>query len=485
MGVFDSPLTGSNQQNTQWSVANPGTISTLASTTRQQALAPSIPSLPATWTTPLDPATGQRIFNLQISPTLKSVGNAYTWDYPDANTSGFYQPGQGVDYAAGPTFKTVGDLFYSYNTPESIRAAAAAQQAAITQGIGAVNQYASPTNYFRAPSYSTSVNAPNSVPGIQQNFGAAVGKYNEYSQRVKDVIDQYANEANLYGDEQARNQTALKEYMDAKNRFSAQALNEQGGVEGVTDVGQLFGQARSNFNPYMSLGQSSAEELGRLSGAQGAEAQSAAVQSALASPEIQSQLGMGTAAVSRLASASGNLRSGRVMKELQEFGQNLASNAIAQKRQALLSQAGIGSSAAQDIAGLYSAQNQAEMARAGKLSDLDVATNQAAFSQKQAVEQQRLAAMGLEQQNVSSIGNLLAQQAAQTTSAEQAQYDRQIAEARYNYETNLGAQKLTASDELRARQDYLNRLLDLYSAQGKVSANEQQQLGQRVGQISY
>ena len=429
MAIFDAPLTSYAGGQHSYNV-NPAAATTVSGTTSA--------SRAPTWTggVPYDPQV---------------IGNAYM-AHADLYPSGVVPAGTnryGNWISGGPTTQSY--ALQSGYSSGGINAAANAQNAALAQMAAAINQYANPGQRLNLAGYNNSVNIPNY---FNQARGAVAGS----QATIQDLVNQYAKNPVIFGNEVAQ---------QGMNEQQLRALREQGApnVTGsnATTIADAFKAARGQFDPYTSLGQGSLAQLSALSGLQGQDVQNQATQALLNSAEVQNQLGMGTSAIGKLASAKGMLRSGNVVRELQDFGQSLALNSLAQKRDSLLAQANLGSNAAQQVAGLYSGEQQALMGR-------DDQIRQAQLAQDANLRSSQLQAAGLSAQQANEMANRYVQE-------QQAMTD----ESRYGFEANTAVNRANTQDAVRANQDYLNYILGIYNAQGQVNANQQLGLNSLIG----
>lgn len=103
-------------------------------------------------------------------------------------------------------------------------------------------------------------------------------------------------------------------------------------------------KASAALAPYRAAGASATGELQNLLGLNGVDAQKASTARVLSSPQVQQEIEQGSKAISASASASGLLGSGRLLTELQKFGQDRAVSEISRNQQMLtgLSQIGLG-----------------------------------------------------------------------------------------------------------------------------------------------
>jgi hypothetical protein len=128
--------------------------------------------------------------------------------------------------------------------------------------------------------------------------------------------------------------------------------------QGRQDITTGYGRAEAGFQPYMAGGQAAQAQLEALTGARGQEAFQQAYQE---SPYIQFLREQGMRANLAGAAATGGLGGGNVQRELQRFGQGLASQGLQQQIQNLQSLAGQGLQATQGAGG-YAAGGAQQLA---------------------------------------------------------------------------------------------------------------------------
>ncbi len=447
MSIFDTPLTSQSGNRPGYSV-NPAATQTLQGTV-SQARAPA--------------------FGPSAGPVTNVTANNGIWQ-------GSIMPTRIQDpyitVFGGPTTQQSA-LYGGYSTA-GINAAAAAQQSSLAQMAAAIGQYANPGTKLNLSQYTNDVNTP-------QYFNQARGAVAGSQSTIQDLIAQYAQNPAIFGADQASNQRMNDQFLAAQSAFGG--TNAIPGTAGMSAEGiaNAYQSARGQFDPYTTLGSGSATQLAALSGLSGNDVQNQAIQGVLNSAEVQNQLGMGTSAIGKLASAKGMLRSGNVVRELQDMGQSLALNSIAQKRDSLLAQANLGSNAAQQVAGLYGGEQQAQLGRAQGISGANTAQAQAQLQrdsdirnaqiqQDANVRSAQLQAAGLSAQQANEMASRYVQEQQAATDA-----------SRYAFETNAGVQRANTQDTVRANQDYLNYILGVYNAQGQVNANQQLGLNSLVG----
>lgn len=119
---------------------------------------------------------------------------------------------------------------------------------------------------------------------------------------------------------------------DASSQLQRGAQQAQNTIKQGQGASQSFlnnewGGTQGNFNPYLSLGSTSANNLQGLLG-KGFQAPTLA--QAEATPGYQFNLQAGTDAIAKQASATGNLMSGTTGTALEQYGQGLAQNTYQQ-----------------------------------------------------------------------------------------------------------------------------------------------------------
>ena len=213
---------------------------------------------------------------------------------------------------------------------------------------------------------------------------------------------------------------------DLRNEYAAALENArlQSNVA-RTDITDSSNRAEGMFNPYQEAGTNALQQQLALSGALGQDAFNAAYQE---SPQIAFLREQGMRANLAGAGATGGLGGGNVQKELQRFGQGLASQGLQQQignlntlsgqgLNATGSAAGIATNAGSNLAniatGLGGQQLQAGTNMGGNLADINMAQGQAQLGAYTA-QGSNLAnlATGLGSQQLqaqSNLGNQLAQ----------------------------------------------------------------------------
>ena len=328
------------------------------------------------------------------------------------------------------------------------------------QQLSSTTQYNAPGFSSVMPSYApmsqgpTSTSIPTGLTGSEMALRTGASGAIEMLDQLNaagraDLADQYAR-----GLEQAATQAQI-----ARGDITSgttEGLNALGAGFGQArqDIGGAYGRAESMFDPYMQAGNTALQQQLALSGALGQDAFNQAYQE---SPQMAFLREQGMRANLAGAAATGGLGGGNVQKELQRFGQGLASQGLQQQIAnlgALSSQglgatgsaAGIATGAGTNLANLATGEAQARMnALASQGSNLaNIATGLGS--------QQLQAQIGLCGQ---LAGNL-------------AQYGLPAAQTISNLGTNLAAGR-TRAGELLAQQygQTAGALGGIYSGQGR------------------
>ena len=328
------------------------------------------------------------------------------------------------------------------------------------QQLSSTTQYNAPEFTSVMPSYApmsqvpVSTSIPTGLTGSEMALRTGASGAIEMLDQLNaagraDLADQYAR-----GLEQAATQAQI-----ARGDITSgttEGLNALGAGFGQArqDIGGAYGRAESMFDPYMQAGNTALQQQLALSGALGQDAFNQAYQE---SPQMAFLREQGMRANLAGAAATGGLGGGNVQKELQRFGQGLASQGLQQQIAnlgALSSQglgatgsaAGIATGAGTNLANLATGEAQARMnALASQGSNLaNIATGLGS--------QQLQAQIGLGGQ---LAGNL-------------AQYGLPAAQTISNLGTNLAAGR-TRAGELLAQQygQTAGALGGIYSGQGR------------------
>lgn len=154
-----------------------------------------------------------------------------------------------------------------------------------------------------------------------------------------------------------------------KNAQDAANIQSAGAVKAYGDLSTQFGQGRdaltSNYTaalqPFLAAqqtGQQGTQALGNALGLNGPQGNAAATSAFWSNPAIQSQLDVGSQNVLRNQAATGQLNSGKTNVDLQNLGQQTASQGWNQYVQNLQPYLGYGLSAAQGGAGVQTGLGQ-------------------------------------------------------------------------------------------------------------------------------
>jgi len=167
-----------------------------------------------------------------------------------------------------------------------------------------------------------------------------------------------ANQAAQQGNMSGQN-TLFNALGGAQNQLGManNTLNFRGNQSQNT-LAQNFGQARGDLSGFAAGGSQAAQQQAALSGAYGAEAQQMAMNDTLNSPEFDFLREQGNRAVMANAAATGGVGGGEVMRDLQRFGQGLASQQFGQAFDRLSGVANRGQQAAGQMANLGAQQGQ-------------------------------------------------------------------------------------------------------------------------------
>lgn len=344
------------------------------------------------------------------------------------------------------------------------QATAPTSQAQTGQQLSSVPQYNDPGFTSVMPGATATAGAPmsSSIPtglsGSEQALRTGASGAIEMLDQLNtagraDLSNQYAR-----GLEQAAAQSQI-----ARGDITSgttQGLNAIGTGFGQArqDIGGAYGRAEEMFNPYMQAGNTALQQQMALSGALGQDAFNQAYQE---SPQMAFLREQGMRANLAGAAATGGLGGGNVQKELQRFGQGLASQGLQQQISnlgALSSQglgatgsaAGIATGAGTNLANLATGEAQARsnalMSQGSNLANI---------------------ATGLGSQQLQAQTNLGGQLAGNL-----AQYGLPAVQSISNLGTNLAAGR-TRAGELLAQQygQTAGALGGIYSGQGRDIAS--------------
>lgn len=176
---------------------------------------------------------------------------------------------------------------------------------------------------------------------LNQGFGEAETFITDYLNRMMGEFER--------GEGVARNEL---------NRGYGTALGDltTGANRAMDQISQQYGGAIDRFNPYAETGGQANQLVAALSGALGQEAQAEAYNNFQESPAAQFQREMGERAVMRNASQGGQIGSGALLTDLNQFGQGLANQEFGNYYNRLAGQQQMGMQAAGAQAGLQSQQ---------------------------------------------------------------------------------------------------------------------------------
>lgn len=252
----------------------------------------------------------------------------------------------------------------------------------------------------------------------QQLIGAAAERAGETQQQAFQRAQQEAAQAGVISQEQLQTgQAGAEQALQAGTRAGLGALQQGFGaaaqqLQPVTQLQQLAEEARGPIQTFDVAGQAPGRVAGLLEGDLSRER---AFEGFQQDPGFQFRLQQGEQAINRAAAARGGRVSGRTLKELQQFGQGLASQefgAFAQRR-----------------AGL----NQQQLAAAGAADQQRLAalTNQAGREDRARLAAQQ-GQLGLAQVGFGAAGQLagLAAQQGQQAGAAQFGLGQQLAQGR-------------------------------------------------------
>lgn len=117
-------------------------------------------------------------------------------------------------------------------------------------------------------------------------------------------------------------QTAAEEAAQAQTAGSREALDFQR---------EMFEAQQEMLAPYLEMSQGALNQMGALTGTQGAEAQQAAISALENSPMFQSQIQQGENAILQNAAATGGLRGGNIQGALAQYRPQMLQNQIQQQ----------------------------------------------------------------------------------------------------------------------------------------------------------
>lgn len=158
--------------------------------------------------------------------------------------------------------------------------------------------------------------------------------------------------------------------IQAKSAQDAAAVEAAAADAGIAETRRQFDAMQTILSPYVQAGNKSLTQQQDLMGANGPEAQAAAIAAINSSPEMLAMTQQGEDAILQQGSATGGLRGGNVQGALAQFRPQALSSLINQQYSRLggitqmgqASAAGVGAAgmqAGQSIAGLYGQQGAA------------------------------------------------------------------------------------------------------------------------------
>lgn len=225
-----------------------------------------------------------------------------------------------------------------------------------------------------------------------------------------------------------------------------------------TDITDAFGRAEGMFDPYREAGTTALQQQLALSGALGQDAFNQAYQE---SPQMAFLREQGMRANLAGAAATGGLGGGNVQKELQRFGQGLASQGLQQQIANLgaLSGQGLGASGSAATIATQGGSNLANLASAEAQARLQARTQEGANLANIA------SALGGQQlQTQTNLGNQLSAYGLST--------GLPAAQALNNLGVNLAAGRMETGRDLANRESSLaTNLANIYGSQGVNLAN--------------
>lgn len=125
-----------------------------------------------------------------------------------------------------------------------------------------------------------------------------------------------------------------KSASDAANRAAQDQYAKQQAAG--TQSADAFRNLATSYDPYRTGGTAAQNQVYRLLGLQGADAQNEAYGQFRTDPGYQFQLDQGIGAIDKSAAARGNLNSGATLKALQQYGQGMADQSYGNYLQRLM-----------------------------------------------------------------------------------------------------------------------------------------------------
>lgn len=203
---------------------------------------------------------------------------------------------------------------------------------------------------------------------INAGYDAALGSINQlYGQNINDL-----RAAETTAGQQIN--TGFDSALEAINRLYGINIDDlrAAATQARGDINTGFDEARGYFQPFQQGGQQAFQQQLALSGALGQDAFNQAYQE---SPQIAFLREQGMRSNLAGAAATGGLGGGNVQRELQRFGQGLASQGLQQQIANLSGLSGMGMQGAQNLSGLATG-------RAGALGDIEMNTAQNVAGQR-------------------------------------------------------------------------------------------------------
>ena len=203
---------------------------------------------------------------------------------------------------------------------------------------------------------------------INTGYDAALGSINQlYGQNINDL-----RAAETTAGQQIN--TGFDSALESINRLYGINIDDlrAAATQARGDINTGFDEARGYFQPFQQGGQQAFQQQLALSGALGQDAFNQAYQE---SPQIAFLREQGMRSNLAGAAATGGLGGGNVQRELQRFGQGLASQGLQQQIANLSGLSGMGMQGAQNLSGLATG-------RAGALGDIEMNTAQNVAGQR-------------------------------------------------------------------------------------------------------
>ena len=179
-----------------------------------------------------------------------------------------------------------------------------------------------------------------------------------YSSEINNVNRDRIDEANkLYKSEMEKILDTLGGQIDQGLGLYSDTSNQAQFNQAFANAQDLVGQSVqpgqvdfSRYNPYMDLGDAAAREAGLLSGAIPGYSSEDIYNRYLNNAATRAQMDQGTRQINASNAATGSLRSGSVLRALQNYGQGIAAQGIGTAQDNLYKLAGLGADAANRFA---------------------------------------------------------------------------------------------------------------------------------------